>query len=60
MDDTRGVLVVEVMPGSGAAKFLQANDVILLFNNKKVNKLRDLIEARMPVIGIRYGNIDLS
>jgi len=51
MHDTTGVLVVEVPPGSAAAKFLQANDVILLFNNKKVNKLRDLLEARMSVIG---------
>jgi len=51
MHDTTGVLVVEVPPGSPAAKFLQANDVILLFNNKKVNKLRDLLEARMSVIG---------
>ncbi len=51
MNDTTGVLVVEVTPGSAAAKFLQANDVIVLFNNKKVNKLRDLLEARMSVIG---------
>ena len=51
MNDTTGVLVVEVSPGSAAAKFLQANDVILLFNNIKVNKLRDLLEARMSVIG---------
>ena len=51
MNDTTGVLVVEVTPDSAAAKFLQANDVILLFNNKKVNKLRDLLEARMSVIG---------
>ncbi len=51
MNDTTGVLVVEVKPGSAAAKFLQANDVILSFNNKKVNKLRDLLEARMSVIG---------
>jgi len=51
MHDTTGVLVVEALPGSAAAKFLQANDVILLFNNKKVNKLRDLLEARMSVIG---------
>ena len=51
MHDTTGVLVVEVLPGSAAAKFLQVNDVILLFNNKKVNKLRDLLEARMSVIG---------
>jgi S1-C subfamily serine protease len=51
MNDTTGVLVVEVTPGSAAAKFLQTNDVILLFNNKKVNKLRDLLEARMSVTG---------
>ena len=51
MNDTTGVLVVEVEPGSAAAKFLQANDVILLFNYKQVNKLRDLLEARMSVIG---------
>jgi PDZ domain/Right handed beta helix region len=51
MDDTRAVLVVEVTPGSAAAKFFQANDVILSFNNKQVNKLRDLLEARMSVIG---------
>ena len=40
MDETRGVLVVEVTPGSVAAKFLQANDVILSFNNQQVNKLQ--------------------
>ena len=51
MDDTRGVLVVEVMPGSGPAGFLQANDVILSLNGAKVNKLRDLLEARRGVIG---------
>ena len=51
MTDTTGVLVVEVKPGSAADQFLQANDVILLFNNIKVNKLRDLLEARMSVIG---------
>ena len=51
MDETRGVLVVELIPGSVAAKFLQANDVILSFNNQQVNKLRDLLEARMSVIG---------
>jgi hypothetical protein len=52
MDDTRGVLVVEVAVGSGAAKFLQTNDVILSLNNIKTNKLRDLLEARMSVIGV--------
>jgi hypothetical protein len=51
MNDTIGVLVVEVTPGSIAAKFLQTNDVILSFNNKQVDKMRDLFEARMSVIG---------
>ena len=50
MDDTRGVLVVEVAAGSIASRFLQANDVILSFNNRPVNKLRDLFEARISVI----------
>ena len=52
MDNIRGVLVVEVTAGSGAAKFLQTNDVILSLNNIKTNKLRDLLEARMSVIGV--------
>jgi hypothetical protein len=51
MDDARGVLVLEVVSGSGASKFLQTNDVILSLNNKKTNNLRDLLEARMSVIG---------
>jgi hypothetical protein len=51
MDDIRGVLVLEVASGSAASAFLQPNDVILSFNNKPVNKLRDLLEARMSVIG---------
>ncbi|HZK94985.1 MAG TPA: PDZ domain-containing protein [Prolixibacteraceae bacterium] len=51
MDSTRGVLVVEVAPGSGASRFLLPNDVILGLNSKKVNKVRDLLEARMSVIG---------
>jgi hypothetical protein len=50
MDSTRGILVVDVSAGSGAAKFLQTNDVILSFNGKKINKIRDLLEARMSVI----------
>ena len=50
MDDTRGVLVVEVAPGSVAAGFLQPNDVILSLNNKPVNKLNDLFSARVSVI----------
>ena len=33
------------------AWFLQANDVILGLNDKQINKLRDLLEARMSVIG---------
>jgi hypothetical protein len=51
MDDVRGILVIEVTIGSGASAFLQTNDVILSFNNKKTDKLRDLLEARMSVIG---------
>lgn len=52
MDDTQGVLVVEVAAGSVASRFLQANDVILGLNDKQVNKLRDLLEARMSIIGV--------
>jgi S1-C subfamily serine protease len=51
MDATRGVLVIEVTAASGASAFLQANDVILSFNNKPVDKLPDLLQARMSVIG---------
>jgi S1-C subfamily serine protease len=51
MDDTRGVLVLEVTSGTGASDFLQTNDVILFLNNKRTNNLRDLLEARMSVIG---------
>lgn len=51
MDAARGVLVVLVPAGSGASRFLQANDVILVFNNKQINKLRDLFDARVSVIG---------
>jgi len=51
MDHIRGVLVVEVAAGSSASKFLQSNDVILSFNYRKINKLSDLLEARMSVIG---------
>jgi S1-C subfamily serine protease len=52
MDDARGVLVLDVTSGSGASEFLQTNDVILSLNNKKTNNLRDLLEARMSVIGV--------
>ena len=51
MDDIRGVFVVEVAAGSNASGFLQVNDVILPFNNKRTNKLRDLLEARMSAKG---------
>jgi hypothetical protein len=51
MDSTRGVLVMDINPGTGASKFLQANDVILSFNGKKINKINELIEARTSVIG---------
>ncbi|MDM8159991.1 PDZ domain-containing protein [Labilibaculum sp. K2S] len=45
MDDTKGVLVLEVVKTSESAKFLQVNDVILSFNNKQINRLSDLFEA---------------
>ncbi|MEO7991288.1 MAG: PDZ domain-containing protein [Chryseolinea sp.] len=51
MDKARGVIVIEVTPGSRASKFLQVNDVILRLNDRPVNTLRDLLEARMSVIG---------
>jgi len=51
MDDTRGILVVEVAAGSVASKFLQANDVILVFNSIKTNKMTNLLEARNSVVG---------
>ena len=51
MDSERGVLVVEVKAGTEASAFLQVNDVILSFNNKPVDNLRDLLDARMSVIG---------
>lgn len=51
MDAIRGVLVLSVPPSSPATAFLQANDVILALNGKQVNNLRDLLEARMSVIG---------
>ena len=56
MDDTRGVLVVDVADKSGSP-FFQTNDVILSFNNKQVNNLRDLLEARMSVIGTHTGRV---
>jgi len=51
MDATRGVLVLEIKPGTTASKFLLVNDVILSLNGKLTNNLRDLIQARMSVIG---------
>nr|WP_294946529.1 PDZ domain-containing protein [uncultured Mucilaginibacter sp.] len=51
MDRIRGVLVLSVTPGSAAAAFLQANDVILAFNRKQVDIFKDLQEARNAVTG---------
>ena len=53
MGDIRGVLVVEVVAGSVASRFLQANDVILSFNSRKINNLHDLLEARKSVAGTK-------
>ncbi|PJJ08128.1 PDZ domain-containing protein [Flavobacterium sp. 1] len=51
MNDILGVLVLEVVVGSDASKFLQVNDVILAFNSRKTNNLDDLLEARKSVNG---------
>ena len=51
MDDTRGVLVLEVEAGSVASRFLQSNDVVLWFNSKKTDNLSDLLEARQSLTG---------
>jgi len=51
MNDTRGVLVVEVPPGAAAAGVLQPNDVILSFNGGQIDNLSDLLKARTPVTG---------
>jgi hypothetical protein len=53
MDNTRGVLVLEVAKTSEAAKFLQVNDVILTFNNKQVNSLNNLLEAYKSHIDLK-------
>ncbi|MDP4210545.1 MAG: DUF1565 domain-containing protein [Bacteroidota bacterium] len=53
IDDIRGVLVVEAVAGSVASRFLQANDVILLFNSRKINNMSELLEARKSVIGTK-------
>ena len=53
MGDIRGVLVKEVVAGSVASRFLQANDVILSFNSRKINNLHDLVEARNSVAGAK-------
>ncbi|MGZ4017369.1 MAG: right-handed parallel beta-helix repeat-containing protein [Mucilaginibacter sp.] len=50
MDDTRGVLVISIIPGY-AASFLQANDVIISLNGIPTNNLKDLQKARLSVIG---------
>ncbi|MDO6430296.1 beta-galactosidase GalA [Flavitalea sp. BT771] len=51
MDDTRGVLVVNVAPGAAATGVLRPNDVILSFNSRQIDNLKDLLEARQSVSG---------
>ena len=51
MDQIRGVLVLSVAHRSAASAFLQANDVILTFNRRQINNLKDLLEARSVVTG---------
>lgn len=47
MDTTRGVLIVS----AGNSRYFKTNDVIISFNNKTVNNLKDLIDAKISVIG---------
>lgn len=49
MDAIRGVLVISVAHGSPAAQFLQANDVILAWNHRPINNVKDLPEAGVAV-----------
>ncbi|WP_184549269.1 PDZ domain-containing protein [Mucilaginibacter sp. FT3.2] len=49
MGQIKGVLVLSVARGSAASVFLQANDVILIFNHRQVDNLKDLLEARGAV-----------
>jgi len=51
MGDTHGVLVLEVPARSAAFKFLQANDVILSFNSKKISTVSDLFQAQKTTTG---------
>jgi len=51
MDKIRGALVVLVANGSAASGFLQANDVILMFNGRQINNIKDLLEAGRSVGG---------
>ncbi len=51
MSKETGVLVLEVTSQSQAADYLKPNDVILKYNNRVVQKLADLVEARMSQIG---------
>ncbi|MDQ0965240.1 hypothetical protein QFZ20_000643 [Flavobacterium sp. W4I14] len=46
MGDTQGVLVLEVPARSAVFKYLQANDVILSFNSKKIRTVSDLLQAQ--------------
>lgn len=51
MDAIRGVLVLEVPLNSPASSFLQSNDLILSFNNEKINNVLDLLVAFKSMIG---------
>ena len=51
MAEINGVFVVDVPTTAKISRYLQPNDVILSFYHRRVGKLRDLLEARMSVIG---------
>lgn len=53
MDEIRGVLILVVSAQSFAAGYLLPNDVILKVNNKMINNLKDLEQARNEISGNR-------
>jgi len=53
MSKETGVLVLEVTSQSQVTGYLKPNDVILKYNNRTIQKIPDLLEARMAQIGSR-------
>ncbi len=52
MSSAKGVLVLEVPPQCHLKNYIRPNDVILSFNNRPTDNVRELLEARM---GKKFG-----